>query len=454
MTNGTPHDLTRSMPFANDAERGLLSAFFNKGDLLADAQNTIPQEAFYHPASRLLYETLIEFHQDERPIDWIAISEHLTDKGLMEKIGGPGTIPELLDFSPTPAHYPYYKEIVLQKYLLRRIIGACTEGIQKSYENEQEPRVLLDAVSDSIYAIQKQQQTKDHRTFKDILTSYIGVWEDRLAGRKTSGIPTRWPSFNKTFGGLTPALWLIAGYPSDGKSSLAQNITEDVLAQGKHALVFSEEMSETDWVDRLMTAKTRLNSQKIFFPQNGFDRHDASLITTAADHMENWPLHLRCETGWTFEQMASETRALSLKHDLGLVVIDYLQLLTTTKEYDTRAQQIAAITRGMKKLSGSLGIAIVFLSQLSDDGKTYEGRSPTQDAVNALCIEQEQESFNTKTRKRETRSAGLRVVKCRNGRKGHQLPIVLDGATFTFREKESPNEGEELPVQVQGRDWD
>jgi replicative DNA helicase len=136
-------------------------------------------------------------------------------------------------------------------------------------------------------------------------------------------------------------------------------------------------------------------------------------------------------------------------------VIDYLQLLTTTKDYDTRAQQIAAITRGMKRTSGSLGVPIVFLSQLSDDGKTYEGRSPTQDAVNALCIEQEQEGWDKATRKNVKRPAGLRVAKNRNGRKGHLLPIYLDGATFTFRERDVPQDDGELPVQtVNGKDWE
>lgn len=456
MNNGTPHDLTKSMPFAFDAEKGLLSCFFHAGNLLADAQNTIPQEAFYHPANRLLYEKLLEFHNDERPIDWIAVSQDLTDRGLMDKIGGPGTIPELLDFIPAPTHYAYYGGIVRDKFLLRRIINASTESIQDAYEYQEQPAVLLDKVSDRIYAIQKQQDPKGHKAFKDILLTYMDTWEARMKGDKPSGIPTRWPSFNQTFGGLTPKLWLIAGYPSDGKSTLAQNLVEDTLAQGRHVLWISEEMSETDLVDRLLTAKSRLNSQKVFFPQNGIDRTDSRAITVACDHMMNWPLHLRCETGWTFEQMASETRALALKHDLGLVVVDYLQLLTTAKDYDTRAQQIAAITRGLKKLSGTLNLAIVFLSQLSDDGKTYEGRSPTQDAVNALCIEQEQEGWDKATRKNVKRPAGLRVSKNRNGKKGHLLPIYLDGATFTFRERDAPQDDGELPVQArpQGKDWE
>jgi replicative DNA helicase len=447
--------ITKSLPYAEQAEKGLISCFLEKPDLLTDAQNTLPREAFYQPDCRLIYETMLEMYGDELPITYITLSELLENRELIHKVGGQGRLAELLDFAPTPTHYTYYRGLATDKLLTRRLMAACDDSKEDASAMLETPQVALDAASDRFYALQKQQTHKGHRSFKDIISTYRETWEARAKGEKAAGIPTRWRSFNQTFGGLTPALWLIAGYPSDGKSSLAQNLVEDVLAQGKHALWISEEMSETDLVDRLITAKTRLNSQKIFFPQNGFDRQDASRITTAADHMEAWPLHLRCETGWTFEQMMSETRALSLKHDLGVVVIDYLQLLTTTKDYDTRAQQIAAITRAMKRTSGSLSVPIVFLSQLSDDGKTYEGRSPTQDAVNALCIEQEQEGWDKATRKNVKRPAGLRVAKNRNGKKGHLLPIYLDGATFTFRERDVPQDDGELPVQtVNGRDWE
>lgn len=446
---------SKSLPYAEQAEKGLISSFLNNAELLSDAQNTLPAEAFYQPDCRLIYEVMLEMHGDERPVSYITLSEHLENHGKIHQAGGQGRLAELLDFEPIPTLYPYYRGLVIDKHLSRRIINACDASKADVMERLDSPQVVLDAASDRFYAIQKQQTAKGHRPFKEILSTYLTTWEDRLNGKKPSGIPTRWRAFNQTFGGLTPALWLIAGYPSDGKSSLAQNLVEDVLAHGKHALWFSEEMSETDLVDRMLTAKSRLNSQKIFFPQNGVDRTDMRAITVAAGHMQEWPLHLRCETGWTFEQMMSETRAIALKHDLGVVVIDYLQLLTTTKDYDTRAQQIAAITRGMKRTSGSLGVPIVFLSQLSDDGKTYEGRSPTQDAVNALCIEQEQEGWDKATRKNVKRPAGLRVAKNRNGRKGHLLPIYLDGATFTFRERDTPQDDGELPVQtVNGKDWE
>ncbi len=139
------HDITKSMPFSSDAEKGVLSCFLhNPTDLLNDAQVAIPAEAFYHPANRLLYEVMLEFNNGHRPVEYIAISQHLQDKGLMDKVGGQGALAELLDFVPTPTHYGYYKGILRDKYLLRRIIGACTESIQNAYEYQEDVPGLLE----------------------------------------------------------------------------------------------------------------------------------------------------------------------------------------------------------------------------------------------------------------------------------------------------------------------
>lgn len=440
MSDRSSLDITKSMPFSNDAEKGVLSCFLhNPTDLLNDAAVSIPPEMFYHPANRLLYEVMQDRHKAGHPTEYIGLSQHLQDNGLMDKVGGQGALAELLDFVPTPTHYGYYKGILRDKAMARSIIGLATESIQKAYEYQEDVPALIGLLTEKFFALSKQQQGIGRKNFKEILCDYADLWEDRLAGRVTTGIPTRWRSFNSTFGGILPRLWLIAGFPSDGKSTLLQNMIEDTLEMGKHVLWFSYEMEEMEIVDRLITARTQLDSQDVFFPQNGVSREATKKITQAVGDLQSWGLHLRCESTWTADQVVAETRAMALKHDIGLVAIDYLQLVPSDKKFNTRAEEVAYMSRTFKLGSASLGLPFVVLSQLNDDGKTKESRAPNQDSSNILFIESEVTTTDRKG-KSTTVPSGLRVVKNRNGKRGGLLPIRLCGQTFTFVEHRESNQ--------------
>ena len=306
----TSPDSMRSLPSSEDAESGILSCFLHDPKLLGDSRGTIPPSWFYHPARRMLYEQMLDMDIEGLPVEYIGLSQRLHDKGLMARIGGDGVLAELLDFVPAPTHYNYHRGILRDKALLRDILALCSETEAAVHEFQSDVPALLGATTERFFALTKQHQSAGRATFRDILTRYVETWEDRMAGRIDTGIPTRWQSFNQTFGGITPRLWLIAGFPSDGKSALLQNMIEDTLAHGKHVLWFSYEMDEIEVTDRLVTARTGLDSQVIFFPQNGVNRGEAQRITRAIGEMQAWGLHLRCEANWSVEQIVSETRAL------------------------------------------------------------------------------------------------------------------------------------------------
>lgn len=429
-----PQSVLQSMPYAPEAEQGVLSCLLHSPDtLLPDAATSMPQEWLYNPAHRLLYSVMLERHASGALVEYITLSQHLQDRGLMDKIGGQGALADLLDFVPIPAHYGHYKAILREKWLCRSLIALADDAKAKCYEHQEDVAELVGAITEGFFALSKQEQGAGRKAFKEDLAQYCCTWEDRLAGRVTTGIPTRWPSFNATFGGILPRLWLIAGFPSDGKSALLQNLAEDALAHGKHVLWFSYEMDETEIIDRLVTARTGLDSREVFFPQNGVSRTATRRISQAVGELQGLPLHLRCEATWTADQIVAETRAMALKHPVGLVAIDYLQLVPTGKQFNTRAEEVAYMSRAFKLASAALGIPFVVLSQLNDDGKTKESRAPTQDASNIIFIETESET--TERGKAPTRHpGGLRVVKNRNGKRGDLLPICLNGPTFTFRE--------------------
>lgn len=441
-----PQSILKSMPHAPEAEQGVLSCFLHSPDvLLPDAAVSLPQDWFYNAAHRLLYRVMLELHAAGHPVEYIALSQHLQDTALMDKVGGQGALAELLDFVPTPAHYAYYKGLLRDKATLRALLALLDESRAACHEHQEDMPALLGTITERFFTLSKQQERAGRRSFREIMADYVDTWEDRMLGRTTTGIPTRWASFNSTFGGITPRLWLIAGFPSDGKSALLQNLVEDTLAHGQHVLWFSYEMDETEIVDRLMTARTELDSRQVFFPQTGVERGAAGRITRAIGEMQAWPLHLRCEATWTADQIVAETRALALKHPLGLVAVDYLQLVPTDKKFNTRADEVAYISRTLKLASAALGLPIVVLSQLNDDGKTKESRAPNQDASNILFIETEHTTGSSsgsgsnstgtgRDKKEKPHPAGLRVVKNRNGKRGDLLPIRLCGPRFTFEE--------------------
>lgn len=426
----------QALPNAPEAEQGLLSCFLSTQSLLDDAAACVPPEWLYSPSRRLLYIEMLELHGAGHPVEYIAISQHLQDKGLMDKIGGQGTLAELLDFVPSPAHYGYYKSLLKDKATLRSLIAVLEESRVSCDGHHEDVPGLLASVTEKFFTLSKQQDSKDRKEFKDIIAQYVDTWEDRMMGRIPTGIPTRWPAFNSTFGGITPRLWLIAGFPSDGKSALLQNMVEDSLSHGKHVLWFSYEMDETEIVDRLMTAKTGLDSQNVFFPQNGVSRDATTKITRAVGELQKLPLHLRCEATWTADQIVSEARRMMLKYPIGLVAIDYLQLVPNDKKFNTRADEVAYMSRAFKLGSASLQIPFIILSQLNDDGKTKESRAPNQDASNILFIESPPPTADRKGNLVESKK-GLRVVKNRNGKRGDLLPIRLCGPTFSFVQESS-----------------
>lgn len=436
-----PQDITNSLPFAPDMEKGLLSCFINApASLLPDARSTVPPEWFYHPAFRLIFETMLARFEAGHPVDYLSFCQYATDSGLIDKMGGQGMLAEILDFVPTPAHYGWYKSVVRDKATLRRLIEFFTKGASECYTAVDEIPALLGRLTEGFIQLSKQGQDTGRKSFKQILYDYADAWERRAKGETPVGIPTRWRCFNSTFGGITPTFWLIAGFPSDGKSTLVQNMAEDAIAHRKHVLWFSYEMSETELCDRLVTSHSQLDSQEVFFPQNGVSRDAQHKIGRAVADMAGWGMHLRCEATWTCEQIVAEARALSMKHDLGLVIVDYLQLVPPSGRGgpENRSQEVALMSRAFKLASLALKMPFVVLSQLNDDGKTKESRAPNQDASNILFIEKE---HTTKDKgKEKTFPACLRVVKNRNGKRGHCLPIRLCGQNFTFNEDLKPED--------------
>lgn len=397
-------DISKSMPFSDDAEKGVLSCFLhNPTDLLNDAQVNIPLEAFYHPANRLLYEVMLEFNNGHRPVEYIAISQHLQDKGLMDKIGGQGTLAELLDFVPTPTHYGYYKGILRDKYLLRRIIGACTESIQNAYEYQEDVKGLLDRVEERVLSVRDDTESNDQiKALKHHVNAAIDSIEEmsKNPGR-LRGISTGYRKLDALCSGLQGGeMFILAARPSMGKTSLVMNIVEHAATSSQvNVAVFSLEMSAVMLVRRLIVARAGVNMGRIMGGM--LNRDEWRSVTRACGELQEAGIFIDETPGLNILDFRAKARRLKKQHNIGLIAVDYLQLMTsaTKRAKDNRQIEISEISAGIKGVAKELNIPIIVLAQLNRQVEQRKGGRPMlSDLRESGSIEQDADMVGLLTR--------------------------------------------------------
>ena len=407
--NGAPRatiggDALRQMPFSNDAEKGVLSCFLhNPSELLNDAQINIPVEAFYHPANRLLYETMLEFNSGHRPVEYIAISQHLQDKGLIDKIGGQGALAELLDFVPTPTHYGYYKGIIRDKFLLRRIINACTESVQNAYEYQEDVPGLLDTVEQRILSVREDTESNDQiRPLKHHVNLAIDTIEEmsKNPGR-LRGVSTGYRKLDDLCSGLQGGeMFILAARPSMGKTSLVMNMVEHAALVSKVPVaVFSLEMSAVMLVRRLIVARAGVNMGRIMGGM--LNRDEWRSVSRACGELQEAGIYIDETPGLNILDFRAKARRLKKQYNIGMIAIDYLQLMTsaTKRAKDNRQIEIAEISAGIKGVAKELNVPIIVLAQLNRAVEQRKGQRPMlSDLRESGSIEQDADMVGLLTR--------------------------------------------------------
>lgn len=397
-------DPNRSMPFSDDAEKGVLSCFLQSPtELLNDALVTLPLEAFYHPANQLIYDVLRDFYNTARPIDIVSISHYLIDKQLMDKIGGPATLAELLAFVPTPAHYSYYKGILHDKHLLRRIISACTESIQNAYEYQEDVPLLLDRVEQRVLNVREDVASRD--AFKPlghhIDNAMVAIEELLRSPGMLRGLSTGYRKLDELCSGLQGGeMFVIAARPSMGKTSFAMNMVEHIAVdKNKPVAFFSLEMSASVLVQRLIAARAEVNMGKL---KSGLlNREQMRAVTTACGQLQKANLFIDETPGLDIMEFRAKARRLKKQHDIKMIAIDYLQLMTSgsKRAKENRQIEIAEISAGLKGVAKELDLPIVVLAQLNRQVESRKGQRPMlSDLRESGSIEQDADIVGLLTR--------------------------------------------------------
>ncbi len=442
MDNGQSIAIQKLPPQSVEMEQSILGAILQNNDAIVRLADTLQEEDFYHDAHRWLFCAMLDLFQENVPIDVLTVNEWLKKKDRLDAIGGPAYLAELVEMVPTAAHVDYHARVVREKSILRALIRTATTIVTDSYEADEDVAALLDRAERSILEISQGKATSGFIDLQSVLKDSFRQLET-LSARKDpiTGLPTGFSDLDSKTAGLQSSdLIIIAGRPSMGKTTLALNVAAHAgMRTGKPIAIFSLEMSKEQMALRMLCAEARVDSAKL---RTGFlAGSDWSLLTTAAGDLSGQASIYIDDTPMqtALDIRAKARRLRSEQGDLGLVIIDYLQLMQGRSRAENRQQEISDITRALKALARELRVPVIALSQLS---RAVEQRRPPKPQLSDLresgAIEQDadvvallyrDEVYNEDSDERGV--AEVNIAKHRNGPTG-TLRLAFRGEFTRF----------------------
>ena len=397
-------DATRSLPFSNDAERGVLSCMLQlPEELVGRAIEVLRPEAFYSAAHRLLFETLIDLNRKAQPIDPVTLNQVLTDRKQIDQVGGQAALLEILDFVPTPAHFEFYVDIVNDKYTVRRVIQTCSESITRAYEDEEDVDGLLDEAEKSVLAIREEMDRGAAvRPLREHVLTALDDFETMARNPDAMrGVPTGFSRLDRmTFGLHGGDMFIIAARPSMGKTSLLMNMVEHIAVDQKTPVaVFSLEMSAKMLVRRLIVSRANINMSKLL--GGLLTDAESTHLVRAVGELEKAEIIIDDTPGIAIDEFRAKARRYKKQHGIGLIAVDYLQLLTSRsrRAKDNRQIEIAEISAGLKNTAKELDLPIIVLAQLNRQVEQRKSARPMlSDLRESGSIEQDADLVGLLTR--------------------------------------------------------
>lgn len=383
----------RIPPQSLESERGLLGALLMKPEAIHDISDTVRPESFYAEKHRTIFETMRELSDRGEPIDLLSLSERLQTKSLLERCGGRAYIAELANSAPAPGNFAHYADLVTRKHLMRSLIDAAHEISEAAYDENFETAEVLDQAEKKIYAIGNASASHKFIAIGEKLDS---AWEriEANSGKDGTirGVPTGYPDLDNLLSGLHKSdLIILAARPSVGKTSLALDIARNAAVRHNIPVgIFSLEMSAEQLVDRMLSAESYVNSWKLR-TGNVHEEQDFERIRDALEVLSKAPIYIDDKPGSNILAMRAVARRLKRERGIGLIVVDYLQLMapTNTKQSDSMVQQVTEISRSLKSLARELEVPVLALSQLSRAVEQRGGKPRLSDLRDSGSIEQD-----------------------------------------------------------------
>lgn len=457
----SPINDVRVPPQSIEAEQALLGSVMLRPDTINDILDIIDPESFYADKHTKIYETMLELFSKSEGIDLLTISERLEEKSQLDNVGGRSYLTEVINTVPSAANIQHYAKIVRKKYMMRQLIDAANHINQIGYDDSVEDlEVILDKAEKKIFEVTTEGHANSFVSLNDELSEAFERLEKlNQSDDSMRGVPTGFPSLDSKLSGLQNSdLIILAARPSMGKTSLALDIARQAATlHDESVCLFSLEMSSQQLVDRMLAAEARVDSWKL---RTGKVRKDSEFksLRNAMAELSKASIFIDDQPGNNIIKMRSVARRLKREHGLGLIIVDYLQLMLPSgraKNSDSMVFQITEISRSLKGLARELNVPVLALSQLSRAVEQRGGEPRLSDLRDSGSIEQDadvvmfihrDDKYNQNSEKPNI--ADIIIAKHRNGPTG-RVELYFDDEKTSFLSLED-NEELDIPASNNG----
>lgn len=449
MTMATTSNENLRVPPQNiEAEKSVLGALMLDKDAIINVANLIRQGDFYKDDHNLIFEAMIELYEKNEPIDVLSLSNRLEEKGQIEKIGGSSYLTNLVNAVPSSANIVHYAKVVQKKSTLRKLIVAASEILELGYKEDEDVEKVLDKAEQKLFQVSQKYLKQDFIPIRSILEAAFNRIDELHKGdHKLRGIPTGFPDMDNILAGFQKSdLVILAARPSIGKTTLALDFARQIAVKEKVSVgIFSLEMSSDQLIDRMLAAQSgvdlwRLRTGRL---KSGDGDDDFQRIGEAMGVLSEAPIYIDDAGSANVMEMRTMARRLQSEHNVGVIIVDYLQLMEGRSGGDNRVNEISEISRALKQLARELNIPVIALSQLS---RAVESRSPQIPKLSDLresgSIEQDADVvmflYREDREKPDTPNKNIvevHIAKHRNGPVG-KLSLYFNENSTTFKSLE------------------
>ncbi|MGC7871699.1 replicative DNA helicase [Desulfosporosinus sp. SYSU MS00001] len=417
-------ELIKVPPQNLEAEQAVLGAMMLEPESASSIFEFLQAEDFYRDNHRLIFSAIRELFEKGDPIDLVSVAEILRQQGRIEQVGGIATISEIARSVPSAANVDYYSKIVSEKALLRQLIQVTSSIYERGYEPGEEAKTLLEDAEKLILDLSRRRVKDGFSIIRDILLDTFEKIEYLYANKgNLTGVPTFFTELDRMTSGWQPSdLVIIAARPSMGKTALVLNMAQNAAVRANVPVaIFSLEMSKEQLVQRMLCGEAMVDQQRVRTGE--LLDADWPKLTRAVGPLSEAPIFIDDTVGISLAELRSKARRLKTEHDLSMIIIDYLQLLTVGKKAESRQQEVAQISRSLKGLARELKVPVIALSQLNRGVEQRQDKRPLMsDLLESGAIEADadvisfiyrDEYYNQESEKKGI--AELIIAKHRNG---------------------------------------
>lgn len=458
MTKNTKSNL-RVPPQSISSEQAVLGSVMLRKEAIQEVEDMITADSFYVEKHRIIFQAMLDLSSKNEPIDMLSMSTKLSEQKLIERIGGNQYLAEIVNMVPSSANIKHYANIVQKKYVLRSLIEAADFVSEMAFEEgDDHMDDILDLAEKKIFSVVSSPKNQKFTSLKEALPEAYERLE-KLHENKgmLRGIPTGFKDLDNMLSGLQNSdLVILAARPSMGKTTLALDMARlSATLHDKKVLIYSLEMSSQQLVDRMLSAESRVNAWNLRTGKLSSDR-EFSQLRDSLDKLAKAKIFIDDQPGNSIVRMKALARRIKAERGLDFIIVDYLQLMTTTKNHDSMVNQVTEISRSLKSLAKELDVPVLALSQLSRAVESRGGKPRLSDLRDSGSIEQDADVVmfihredKGKDESEKTNIAEILIEKHRNGPTG-KVDLFFDEKTTTFLNLEKSSVSEFTAPKASG----